>query len=129
MNQSPKISESELEIMRIIWEHDAPMTVTQIRTEAEQRLNWEPSTIKTLLSRLLQKGAVSRIQEEGKRVYYYAALISKEDYGQESADKLIDKIFKGSAKNLVASLLSSNKLTKSDIEELYETWGNDNDEK
>lgn len=129
MNNLPKISESELEIMRIIWEHDAPMTVTQIRTEAEQRLKWEPSTIKTLLSRLLQKGAVSRIQEDGQRVYHYAALISKEDYGQESADKLIDKIFKGSAKNLVAALLSSNKLTKSDIEELYEIWGDNGYEK
>lgn len=129
MSNLPKISEAELEIIRILWENDAPMTVTQIRTEAEKRLNWEPSTVKTLLSRLLQKGAVSRTQEDGQKVYHYAALISKEDYGRESADKLIDKMFKGSAKNLVAALVSSNKLTKSDIAELYELWGDDKDEK
>ena len=51
-NILPKISESELEVMRLLWEWGEPMTVTQIRTEMALRMDWEAATIKTLLSRL-----------------------------------------------------------------------------
>ena len=55
----------------------------------------------------------------------YSPLVSKEDYGKESAGRLIGKIFDGSAKKLVASLIQSDRLTKEDIAELYEKWGSD----
>lgn len=127
MSNLPKISEAELEVMRLLWEFGEPMTVAQIRTEMAKRYDWEAATVKTLLGRLYQKGAVTRTQPEGQKVYHYAPLVSREDYGQESAGKLIGKIFGGSAKKLVAALIQSDKLTKEDIVELYENWGKDDD--
>ena len=117
-NILPKISESELEVMRLLWEWGEPMTVTQIRTEMALRMDWEAATIKTLLSRLYKKGAVERTFSDEQKV-------SKENYGKESAGRLIGKIFDGSAKKLVASLIQSDRLTKEDIAELYEKWGSD----
>ena len=125
MNQLPKISESELEIMRILWDHDTPITLTQIRTEIENRLNWEPSTIKTLLSRLYKKGAVKRTVIEGKKGYHYTACVSKKDYAKNFVDRLVEKIFGGNVKRLVACLIQNDKLTKKDIIELYELWNNE----
>lgn len=125
MGSLPKISEAELEVMRLLWEHGEPMTVAQIRTEMTKRLDWEATTVKTLLGRLYKKGAIARMQSEGQKVYSYCAIISREDYGKESAGKLIGKIFEGSAKKLIASLIESDNLTKEDIAELYETFGKD----
>lgn len=122
---SPKISEAELEIMRLLWEWGQPMTVTQIRTEMAKRCDWEATTVKTLLGRLYQKGAVERILRDGQKVYSYSPLVSREDYGQESAGRLIGKLFGGSAKKLVAALIQSDKLSREDITELYERWGKD----
>ncbi|MBQ1413893.1 MAG: BlaI/MecI/CopY family transcriptional regulator [Clostridia bacterium] len=124
-NILPKISESELEVMRLLWEWGEPMTVTQIRTEMALRMDWEAATIKTLLSRLYKKGAVERTFSDEQKVFLYSPLVSKEDYGKESAGRLIGKIFDGSAKKLVASLIQSDRLTKEDIAELYEKWGSD----
>ena len=124
-NILPKISESELEVMRLLWEWGEPMTVTQIRTEMALRMDWEAATIKTLLSRLYKKGAGERTFSEKQKVFMYSPLVSKEDYGKESAGRLIGKIFDGSAKKLVASLIQSDRLTKEDIAELYEKWGSD----
>lgn len=122
---SPKISEAELEIMRLLWEWGQPMTVTQIRTEMAKRCDWEATTVKTLLGRLYQKGSVERILRDGQKVYSYSPLVSREDYGQESAGRLIGKLFGGSAKKLVAALIQSDKLSREDITELYERWGKD----
>ncbi len=125
MGNLPKISEAELEVMRLLWEYGEPMTVTMIRTEMAKRFDWEATTVKTLLGRLHKKGAVERTQPEGQKVYSYRAIVSRDAYGQESAGRLIGKIFGGSAKKLVAALIQSDKLTKEDIAELYETWGKD----
>lgn len=128
MEKLPKISESELEVMRVLWEYDAPMTVTQLRTELEKRLGWDASTTKTLVSRLCKKGAIVRSKSAEQDVYRYSALVSRDEYGRESADKLIDKIFGGSAGNLIAALLKNNKLTQEDITELRELWDNETEE-
>lgn len=125
VNNLPKISESELEVLQLIWEYSEPMTVTQIRTEMTERTDWEPATVKTLLSRLHKKGAVERVYSDEKKVYLYSPLVSKEDYSRKSASNLIGKLFDGNAKKLVASLIQSDRLTKEDIAELYEKWGSD----
>lgn len=122
MKHPPKISEAELEIMSLLWECGTPMTAAQICEELMQRLDWGQSTVKTLLSRLYQKGAITRGKSAGGGVYHYTPLISQRDYGRESADRLIGKIFGGSAKDLVASLFEDDKLTKEDIEELKAMW-------
>ncbi len=110
-----RITDSEVEVMRVLWEGGCELPIADIRKTLEKNSNWEASTIKTLLRRLCEKGVILATKKE---VFYYKALVSEAEYNEYSTQSLIDRLFAGSAKNLVASLLGSKKLDKSDIEEL-----------
>ena len=115
-----KISDAELEVMRILWRE-----FSDIRTELSDTVGWEKSTIATLLRRLQKKGAIS-IQE--KEIHYYAPNITKEDYIMFRKRSLIDKLYDGSTKNFVAALCQNGELTEADIDELkmYYRMGEEN---
>ena len=55
-----KISDSELEVMRVLWEADAPLPISDIRVALQQRKGWEPTTTKTLVQRLCNKQALAQ---------------------------------------------------------------------
>ncbi|HWT26755.1 MAG TPA: BlaI/MecI/CopY family transcriptional regulator [Mobilitalea sp.] len=110
-----KITESELEVLKVMWEAGIELSITDIRKNLEQKSSWDASTIKTLLRRLCDKGVVTVIKKE---VYYYVPVVSEAEYNEYNTQILIDRLYSGSAKNLVASLLGSKKLKQSDIEEL-----------
>ena len=110
-----KISDAELEVMRILWREDRALSLSDIRAELSNKMGWETSTIATFLRRLQKKGAVS-VQE--KDVYYYEPNITKEEYTTLKKRSLIDKLYDGSTKNFVASLCQAGELTEADIDEL-----------
>lgn len=110
-----KITDSEVEVMRVLWKAGRELPIADIRKTLEQTSNWETSTIKTLLRRLCDKGVVLATKKE---VFYYKPLVSEKEYNEYTTQNLIDRLYSGSAKNLVASLLGSKKLNSSDIEEL-----------
>lgn len=110
-----KISDAELEVMRILWREGQAVSFSDIRIELRDKMGWEKSTIATLLKRLEKKGAVS-VQE--KEVHYYIPNIAKEDYVMVRKRTLIDKLYDGSTKNFVAALCQSGELTEADIDEL-----------
>lgn len=114
MNRSAeKIQDSELAVMRVLWEAGTPLPLIEIRRSLAERCGWEDSTVKTLLRRLQAKGAV-RLERRG----VYAALVSKAEYSERSTQNFLDKLYAGSAKKLVASLVSEGKLSQDDIAEL-----------
>lgn len=110
-----KITDSEVEVMRVLWEAGRELPIADIRKTLEQTSKWENSTIKTLLRRLCEKGVVLATKKD---VFYYTPLVSEAEYNEYTTQSLIDRLYSGSAKNLVASLLGSKKLDNSDIEEL-----------
>jgi len=110
-----RITDSEAEVMRVLWEAGDELPIADIRTTLEQTSNWESSTIKTLVRRLCEKGVVLATKRE---VFYYQALVSEADYREYTTQNLIDRLYSGSAKNLVASLLGSKKFDDADIEKL-----------
>lgn len=110
-----KISDAELEVMKILWREERSVPFSDIRTELNSKMGWEKSTIATLLRRLLKKGAVS-IQE--KEIHYYTPNISKEVYTKFKERSWFDKLYEGSAKKFVAALCQSGELTEDDIDEL-----------
>lgn len=120
-----KISDAELEVMRILWREKQAVSFSDIRTELSNEMGWEKSTIATLLRRLQKKGAVS-IEE--KEVHYYVPNITKEDYLMFKKKSLIDKLYDGSTKNFVAALCQNGELTEADIDELktYFRMGDEN---
>lgn len=110
-----RITDSELAIMQVLWSADTALTIAELRKTLAASSNWDSSTIKTLLRRLCEKGAV---QASKKELYYYSPLVSEEEYNDYTTQTLIDRLYAGSAKNLVASLIGSKKLRESDIAEL-----------
>lgn len=120
-----KISEAELEVMRILWREKQAVSFSDIRIELSDKMGWEKSTIATLLRRLQKKGAIS-IQE--KEIHYYMPNITKEDYIMLKKRSLIDKLYDGSTKNFVAALCQNGELTEADIDELkmYFRMGDEN---
>ncbi len=110
-----KITDSEVEVMRVFWEAGHDLPISDIRRTLEQTSKWESSTIKTLLRRLCEKGVVLVTKKD---VFYYTPLVSEAEYNEYTTQSLIDRLYSGSAKNLVASLLGSKKLDDSDIREL-----------
>lgn len=115
MNLLNKISEAELEVMRILWREGKPVPFSDIRTELNEKMGWKKSTIATLLRRLQNKGV---ILVEEKQIYYYTTNITKEEYIREQEKSMIDKLYEGSVKNFVAALCHRGELTEADIDEL-----------
>jgi len=110
-----KIADSELEVMRILWREGRPMPFGEIRAELEDKIGWKKSTIQTLVLRLRDKGIIAA---HDKYVTMYSANVSHEEYVQSEGQSFIDKVFNGSAKNLVVTLYRNGQLDESDINEL-----------
>lgn len=114
-NLAEKISDSELEVMRTLWQADDPLSITEIRQSLQHRMGWEATTVKTLVQRLCGKGAIA---QEKRNVFYYSPLISEKEYNYWATDRLIRKLYNGSAKDLVAALVHSDGLSQNDLDEL-----------
>ena len=114
-----RISDSELEVMKLLWKAGEPVTSTVIREELQRSMGWEATTIKTLISRLVHKEV---IYQEKRKVFYYRPLISEKDYNTWATSRLINKLYKGSAAALVAALVDSQGLSEGDINELRELF-------
>jgi BlaI family penicillinase repressor len=110
-----KITDSEVEVIRVLWEAGDELPIADIRKTLEQTSKWEVSTIKTLLRRLCEKGVVLATKKE---VFYYKPLVTETEYNEYATQSLINRLYSGSAKKLVASLLGSSKLDDTDIKEL-----------
>ena len=110
-----RITGSELEVMKVLWHADEALNVTEIREELQRTMGWEPATIKTLISRLVAKGAV---KQEKRNVFYYSPLVSEEEYGTWATGDLVKSLFNGSARNLIAALVHSDGLSQEDLDEL-----------
>ncbi len=110
-----RISDSELEVMKLLWRAEDALSSTEIREELQRSMGWGATTIKTLISRLLGKEVIA---QEKRQVFYYRALVSEKEYNSWATGRLIDRLYRGSAKNLVAALVDSEGLSPEDIDEL-----------
>jgi len=116
-----QISDSELELMKIIWAKGGSALYAQIMDElAAAGSTWQKNTVITLLSRLVDK-KILKTSKLGHR-NEYTALVSEEDYRAAQAETLTRKLFKGSARGLVATLIQRDMLTSEDYEELKRFW-------
>ena len=114
-----KISDSELEVMKLLWQAEDALPVTEIREALQKSRGWEATTVKTLVSRLVSKGV---IRQEKRKVYYYTPLISEQEYNGWATKHLIERLYHGNARDLVAALVHSDGLTRDDLEELRQMF-------
>ena len=122
-----QISDFELELMKIIWENGGTARYAEITAEQEKKnLMATKNTIISLLSRLVEKGYL-KTNKIGRR-NQYTALVSAAQYQTVQITNLIDKIYEGNVKGLVATLIQNNLIYPEDYEELKKYWeeGNKN---
>lgn len=112
---SERISEAERAVMEVLWE-SAPLTASDIAEQVDASRQWSLATVKTLLSRLTQKQAVS-YEEDGRR-FLYSPVLQRDDHALTESTRLVDSLFGGRISPLVAHLADNEKLNDADIAEL-----------
>ena len=116
-----QVSDSELELMKIVWSQGGTARYAQIMEELSRTgRTWQKNTVITLLSRLVDKGML-RTSKIGRR-NEYSALVSEEDYQTAQTQNLLNKLYEGSAKGLVSTLIQRDLLSAEDYEELRRFW-------
>ena len=115
MKKTPQISEAELQLLQLLWE-ESPLGATDIAKRVPASRDWSLATVKTLLSRLLAKGAVSA--ENAGRRFLYRPLVERETIAAGQADRLVDRLFGGRVSPLVAQLAEQREIDPDDLAEL-----------
>lgn len=115
MKHSIRITEAEWQVMKAIWKQAPCSAQTVIDTIAKPN-QWSVATIKTLLGRLVRKGALS-YEKQGKAFVYSAAISESECRGTE-AESFLERIFDGSFSPLLAHFVQAKKLDESELAEL-----------
>lgn len=116
MTGSPvSISDAESRVMEVLWQK-APQASEDIVAALSEPTGWHEKTIKTLLNRLLGKGAIGA-EKDGRRYLYTPRLTRQEWQGQESRS-LLDRVFGGKLTPLLTHFSQHEKLSAKDMAEL-----------
>jgi BlaI family penicillinase repressor len=110
-----RISEAEHAIMEVLWDRN-PISAAEVCDAICAERDWSIPTVKTLLSRLVQKQAVGT-EPEGRK-FLYRPLIARSDYVGGESRRLVDRLFGGRAAPLFAQLAESEALTDEDLSEI-----------
>lgn len=110
-----KISDAELEVMKVVWNRKKATSVEII--EDLKDVTWNYNTIRTLIKRLLVKGAIEIVKKEGK-TYTYKASIEENEYKVDLMRKLLKKLYHGSISELVIQYCENGGLTEAEIKGL-----------
>lgn len=116
MKSVPKISETEWEVMKVVWAK-APCSAGEIiATLLSGDPTWHPKTIKTFLSRLVAKKGLG-FRKEG-RGYLYRPLVSEKECVDAASASFLDRVFGGSLMPMLAHFVKHEKLSAREIQEL-----------
>src|SRR3954469_9998391 len=109
------ISEAESVVMQVFWER-GPLPTEDVVAALEKHGKWQESTVKTLLNRLLKKGAV-KARKDNRR-YLYSPVLTREEWLATESHGFLDRMFGGRVAPLVSYFSEHKKLGKKDIDEL-----------
>ncbi len=109
------ISDAELKLLEVLWS-ESPLTVGQVIERVQIMTDWHANTIKTMLTRLIKKQAISRYKD-GKR-FFYTPAIERDVVVMEEAEGFLKKFFDGGLSPFVAHFSKNKKLSKTEISEL-----------
>jgi len=111
---TPKISDAEEKVMAVLW-RESPLTAQQVIAALESSA-WSDRTVKTLLSRLLKKGAI-RFQQQGRHYLYFPQL-DYSSYRRQQSRRLVERFFDGRLTPLVAGFAQRGELEEDDVRAL-----------
>jgi BlaI family transcriptional regulator, penicillinase repressor len=111
----PKISEAEWRVIKLLWEK-SPRSANDIVKALEGHVPWNAQTIRTLINRLVQKGAIDF--EKNGRAFLYSPLVNQSDIQRAETKTFVSRVFGGATKPLIAAFLEETDLTDDEIGEL-----------
>ncbi len=111
----PKIAESEWRVMQVLWANGS-QTANDVVNALSGEVKWKPRTIKTLISRLVKKGAV-KVTEEGYR-YRYSAAVDESACVRSETRSFVRRVYQGAAKPALAAFLEDADLSDQEIDDL-----------
>ncbi len=109
------ISDAEVVILQQLWA-ESPLAAQEIIERLKRHGTVHPKTIKTLINRLLNKGAL-KFKEENRK-YLYIPIVKKADFYRFKTESFLDKFFDGELSPLVTFFSSQKKLSEKQIDEL-----------
>jgi len=113
--QIPRIADSEWKVMQVLWEK-GPQTANEVVDALSRQVKWKPRTIKTLISRLVKKGAV-KVTEEGYR-YRYSAAVDASACVRSETNSFVRRVYQGAMKPALAAFLEDADLSPQEIDDL-----------
>ena len=115
MSDLPQISETEFEVMKIVWKH-APISTNEITDKLLQTTRWSPKTIQTLIKRLVTKGALT--YEKQSRVFVYTPLVEENEYIGQESNSFLKKFYNGDITAMLSAYIENDKLSATEIDTL-----------
>jgi predicted transcriptional regulator len=115
MKKSIRITEAEWEVMAVTWEQ-APVAASMVVEALESRKQWTLATVRTLLRRLVNKGAL-RQETDGKR-YLYTPLITMAEWACQESECFVDRLLGRVPTQAILRLIKRADLSEKDIQEL-----------
>ena len=125
MPKSIAISEAESRVMDVLWRVGGPASSEDV-VKALSKQQWQGSTVKTLLGRLLRKGAIKASRDQ--RRYLYVPVLTREQWLSFESTRLLDRLFGGRVAPLVAHFGQHHRLSKQDIADLKRLIAEMNDD-
>ena len=110
-----RASDSEMQVLSALWDK-APQTAADLTQRIGKINGWTQATVKTLLARLVQKGAVTA-EADGRR-YLYSPAVERADAVGEESQRFVDRLFGGRVSSLIAHLAEREALSDTDIAEI-----------
>ena len=109
------ITDAEWEAMRVVWANDR-VTSKKIISVLQEKMDWTPSTIKTILGRLVEKGALN-IELEGRK-FIYTTNIEEKKAVRDYAEDILNRICNKKVGNVIESIIEDHVLSFDDIDRL-----------
>lgn len=113
--KTPQIADSEWRIMQVLWD-GGPQTASEVVNALSGQVKWNPRTVKTLIGRLVKKGAVKVI--EGSYRYRYAAAVTESACVRSETRSFVQRVFQGSKKPALAAFLEDTDLSPQEIDDI-----------
>ncbi len=116
MKELTRLPETELEIMKVIWEKNETLSTSEVKELLERQRPWNVSALQTLLNRLIDRGFLESYKEGKNR--FYTPLVAEKEYLAVENRAFLEKVNDRSVTKLVASLFDSHFISDEDLDEL-----------
>ena len=116
MSEIMRLPDTELEIMKVIWESGETLSTSEVKILLERQRPWNVSALQTLLNRLIDRGFLESYKEGKNR--FYTPLVSEKEYLAVENKAFLEKVNDRSVTKLVASLFDSHSISEADLDEL-----------